>query len=1143
MKHFFYFIIFATLLIFAESPAIAYDFSLANSDGTIIYYEFDTNDKSKVWVTHNGDEAAGKSYSGKVVIPSTIVYNGSKIDVIGIGYRAFYNCSLLSEIIVSNGITTIRREAFRGCKGLLSIHLPESITQFVEDAFSGCGNNETDLFLGCSVNSYYHPYTYMPIFGNSIFRNVFIGDKVRSIGRSAFEGCTIQNITIPSYVTISNDSFMNITCTGTFSIDTPIPSGFTKNAFLYSAFIESDIDTLIIGPNVKSIGSSAFYRSKISHIDVHPGLQTIKDEAFLQAQIPSIILPESIDTIGELAFSDCYMDASSYISLPKERISALGYDAFRNCNIANLPEYIPLAPEAFTSCTFKSIKVNGDIPNAEKKHWYNLVGIFEYSRIEKLILGDNVKAIGSRAFANCKIDTLIIPDNVCNISDLAFEQCQGDIMNISSAFIEGNCNGNKTPFYRIVYNKLILGDNIQKIGKYAFQNSRFTTVQLPSNVTYIGEEGLGTITSLIISPRLKTIEQNAFSASKVIWLPNTPPDGYDKVKISQSYVSNEQYSLLRNKDVYPFLSSYFDVDGIRYVPVSTSERTCDVIDCLYGTRVEDVIIGPDVQYKGIPLKVHQIKPYALYNFRTLKNLTVYNNGNVGKSAFENRRDLINACFYNKGEIEESALHGCVSLKKLELYNEGDLGKSAFSGCNKLKTVTISNKGKIGETCFSGCSSLTEINVPNTITCIGPSAFTDCVQLNSVNIGAGLLSLSNGCFSGCTELSLVNLGNNLISVDEDVFKNCTKLESISIPGSVKELKNAFRGCTNLKNVIFENSSDIEEHKNLIELPDWSITSYYGERKNYYQKSDFYDVNVGDAISFDFTIKNLADNKFRYTYFDVCAQWDNNNREIIIGRHLESVDSLHSSLMHVFLKSGRVRVEFSFYDADYKDFINISNIRIGTFPKEVISLQDCYFRDCPLDSVYIGRKISYKKDSYGPFYGNTSLRAFTITDKETHIGNHEFEGCTNLANVYMGDGMKEIGDWAFSGCSNLKFFEFGNALESIGKEAFSDCTNLQKLLSHSSNPPICGNQALDDINKWNCTLSVPKGSVNKYKNADQWKEFFFIEEMDVENSIEQSNANSCSTQEIYDTSGRHLQDPLRGINIIKMSDGTTKKVLVK
>ena len=157
----------------------------------------------------------------------------------------------------------------------------------------------------------------------------------------------------------------------------------------------------------------------------------------------------------------------------------------------------------------------------------------------------------------------------------------------------------------------------------------------------------------------------------------------------------------------------------------------------------------------------------------------------------------------------------------------------------------------------------------------------------------------------------------------------------------------------------------------------------------------------------------------------------------------------------------------------------------------------FADCLLDSVYIGRNITYNTSSsygYSPFYRNTSLRTVVITDKETEISDNEFYGCTNLQSFKVGDGVTKFGNYAFSGCSSLKSLSFGTQLQSIGQEAFSDCTAITSIVSKVTTPPVCGNQALDDINKWDCNLYVPEGTLSAYQAADQWKEFFFVEEGD-------------------------------------------------
>ncbi|MDE5997310.1 MAG: leucine-rich repeat protein, partial [Muribaculaceae bacterium] len=153
----------------------------------------------------------------------------------------------------------------------------------------------------------------------------------------------------------------------------------------------------------------------------------------------------------------------------------------------------------------------------------------------------------------------------------------------------------------------------------------------------------------------------------------------------------------------------------------------------------------------------------------------------------------------------------------------------------------------------------------------------------------------------------------------------------------------------------------------------------------------------------------------------------------------------------------------------------------------------FNDCPLDEVFIGRKLSYQTSSgngYSPFYRNTSLRSIEISDVETEIYDNEFYGCTNLQNVKIGDGVKSFGKYAFSGCSKIDSFEFGRSVTRIGEEAFSDCTAMTSLTSRNPVPPVCGSQALDDINKWDCTLHVPTNALEAYKEAPQWKNFFFI-----------------------------------------------------
>ena len=77
-------------------------------------------------------------YSGDVVIPSTVNYNGNTYNVTSIGNGAFEGCSGLTSITIPYSVTSIEHEAFFGCSGLTSITIPNSVTSIGYYAFSAC---------------------------------------------------------------------------------------------------------------------------------------------------------------------------------------------------------------------------------------------------------------------------------------------------------------------------------------------------------------------------------------------------------------------------------------------------------------------------------------------------------------------------------------------------------------------------------------------------------------------------------------------------------------------------------------------------------------------------------------------------------------------------------------------------------------------------------------------------------------------------------------------------------------------------------------------------------------------------------------------------------------------------------------------
>ena len=359
------------------------------------------------------------------------------------------------------------------------------------------------------------------------------------------------------------------------------------------------------------------------------------------------------------------------------------------------------------------------------------------------------------------------------------------------------------------------------------------------------------------------------------------------------------------------------------------------------------------------------------------------------------------------------------------------------------------------------------------------------------------SIGTYAFSGNTSLEKAILGDKVTSLGDYVFDGCSSLQSIDIPNGITQMGSyAFSGCSNMTSAKIGTGVT-------------AINKY-----TFSGCSTLKDVQIGSNVR---TIGNSV--------FSGCTSLPviNIPKAVTgIGNYtFQNCKALREVVME-----------------DRADDTVLSLGSNGTSPM---------FTSCPLDKVYIGRNISYNKTSnygYSPFYRNTSLRSVTITDRETEVSENEFYGCTNLKEVKIGDGVTTIGSWAFSGCAAIDYFAFGSSVKTIGQEAFSDCTAMTRLISRAATPPSCGSQALDDINKWTCTLSVPAGSTSAYQEAAQWKEFFFIDN-DV-TGIEAVAAEGVSNAEItaiYDLNGRRRDALQPGINIVKMSNGTTKKVVAK
>ena len=643
----------------------------------------------------------------------------------------------------------------------------------------------------------------------------------------------------------------------------------------------------------------------IKRVIIGDSVTSIGNEAFRQCvSLTSVTIPNSVTAIGYEAFSGC--SSLTSVTIPNS-VTTIGYRAFSGCTSltsVTIPNSVTTIGEsAFHDC---SSLTSVTIPNSVTRIYADAFS--GCSSLTSVTIPNSVTTIDADAFSGCSsLTSVTIPNSVTTIEWSAFSGCTS-------------------------LTSVTIGNSVTTIGRWAFSScSSLTSVTIGNSVTTIGD--------------------NAFTNNnaKIIWLTNTPPAGYRNVEGRIHYVANNMYMGLSNKKVYPYLSSIFEVDGIKYVPVSPSERTCDAIDCAYTGEPYEVKINKKVNYKGVDMTVREINPYTAYKCAKIKKAYIDIDGSIGNDAFSD----------------------CTNLVSVDIKAANNIGKSAFSNCTNIESVDIKACNNIGESAFSNCSSLKTLSLDNKIKSLGRSAFLGCSNLKQFVIPDSVTILNYGLLGGCSSL-----------------------KSIRIHKNIQEIDKAFYGCTNLSTLIIEDRN--------------------------------------------------------------------------------------------------------------------TTLKLG-------SISSPLFEDCKLDSVYIGGKIDYNTSSdygYSPFYRNTSLRTVKISDVETTIYDKEFYGCTNLQNVPIGDNVKSIGKWAFSACSSLKNFTFGSGLQSIGQEAFSDCINIAQISSEAVVPPTCGINALDDINKWNCKLFVPKANIDAYKQAPQWKEFFFI---DSTTGITNTVYNNSGLADVYTIDG--------------------------
>ena len=163
--------------------------------------------------------------------------------------------------------------------------------------------------------------------------------------------------------------------------------------------------------------------------------------------------------------------------------------------------------------------------------------------------------------------------------------------------------------------------------------------------------------------------------------------------------------------------------------------------------------------------------------------------------------------------------------------------------------------------------------------------------------------------------------------------------------------------------------------------------------------------------------------------------------------------------------------------------------------------------------------------------------------TTIGQWAFNSCISLASIDIPNSVTTIGKFAFAYCFSLASVNIGESVTTIGDGTFAGCYYITSVTCLAKECPVC------DKGLWNnifsvfdtATLYVPKQSIDAYKTTDPWSDFVNVVALEDTGIEGKPTDNAPRVDAVYDIDGRRTDSMKRGLNIVRMSDGTTRKVM--
>lgn len=483
-----------------------------------------------------------------VEIPET--YGGAKVTSIAAG--AFRGQTMITDVVIPEGVTYIGREAFAGCSALVRVKIPTSVTQVGANLFEGTPYDSTLTGELVYINSILYRCQSdavtvsirqgTTVIAEEAFINrvnlaaIVVPDGVSYIGSNAFKNCSaLSQIEIPKSVRdivanafdgtkwyedrkhgmiYINDLLYRVPAEIIVQSEQPTGSLSDKDA---AEMAKSGVATqvipntnVIVKEDITTICTLAFANTPVQTVQLPSTLTTIRYGAFQNCTaLKQITLPKSMTFIEGGAFQNC--SALSSILVP-QNVTYLGASAFSGCTSltsATLPQAITrISSGLFENCSsLTTVQASSALTSIGSR------AFAETSALSSFTFPQTLTAVGAESFTGSGIVTANLPQSVTYLGAGAFADCTKLVYAQVPAAIQAirertfrNCTELKN---------VSIPEGIRYIGAAAFQNDvSLQTIDFAQSLLTICDnafEGSGVGAGLVLPSALRTIGSRAFA--------------------------------------------------------------------------------------------------------------------------------------------------------------------------------------------------------------------------------------------------------------------------------------------------------------------------------------------------------------------------------------------------------------------------------------------------------------------------------------------------------------------------------------------------------------------------------------------------------------------------------------------------------